>query len=232
MRPEELAPELLRRWWVIALAALVAALTGYLLVASEDETYTATGRVAAVAERADYWLDQYAKVRLNRRAPLITRPEFVADAIAAAGLDVDPGHARGALRISNETSTNTLFIHADDSDPQRAADVVNAIQGALLEWNQQQNDEMAARVGPESDEYPPRINLVAVEFAAVPTAPNGPATRSTTAAAALLGAVVGAAIVFVLIYRDTSLKTPEELARYLELPLLGIVPSATPMGKG
>lgn len=232
MRPEELAPEILRRWWVIVLAALVAAVTGYFLVTDEQETYTASGRVIAVAEPADYWLDQYAKVRLTTYGPLITSYQFVADALAAANLDIDPEYARGTLRTSHEAATNTLYIHAEDSDPQRAADIVNAVQRELLAWNQRQNDEMAARVGPQSEEYPPRINLIAVEFAGVPAAPNQPATRATTLAAALLGAVVGAAIVFVMIYRDTSLKTPDELARYLELPLLGIVPSGAPTGKG
>ena len=50
MRPEEIALALLRRWWIVALAALVAGLVAYVGTASQDKTYTASARVMSVGK--------------------------------------------------------------------------------------------------------------------------------------------------------------------------------------
>ncbi|HYI13780.1 MAG TPA: Wzz/FepE/Etk N-terminal domain-containing protein, partial [Thermomicrobiales bacterium] len=63
MRPEEIALALLRRWWIVALAALAAALVAYVATSSQPKTYTVSTRVMAVAEPPDYWMDLYAKNR-------------------------------------------------------------------------------------------------------------------------------------------------------------------------
>jgi succinoglycan biosynthesis transport protein ExoP len=46
-----------------------------------------------------------------------------------------------------------------------------------------------------------------------------------TAAGAILGLILGLAIVVALEYLDDSLRTPEDVARYLDMPILGLIPT-------
>ena len=43
------------------------------------------------------------------------------------------------------------------------------------------------------------------------------------AIAAVLGAMIGLFVVFLIEYLDNKLKTPQDVEEYLELPLLGVV---------
>ena len=132
MRLEELLPDIIRRWWIFLLAAIVAGGRSDTLVANaETEEYSVSVRLVAVAEPADYWLDLYAKNRLATYEPLINNYVFVQEALAEAGLQVDPGHAQRAMEVTHTTNRNTLSITVVDSDPQRAADIANAIQECL-----------------------------------------------------------------------------------------------------
>jgi uncharacterized protein involved in exopolysaccharide biosynthesis len=127
MRPEEIATELLRRWWIIAIAAAVAALVAYAATSSQEKTYTASARVMAIAEPPDYWLDLYAKNRLASYKDLIGNWEFVRQALADAGSDIDPNHATSVLALGHNPDSNVLQIVVTDTDPSRAAAIVNAL---------------------------------------------------------------------------------------------------------
>jgi capsular polysaccharide biosynthesis protein len=232
MRPEELVPDVARRWWIIVLATLAAAITGYVLAAGQPDEYSVSVRLAASAEPADYWLDLYAKSRLAAYAPLIDNHAFVQNALDAANLSIDPGEARSKLRLSHAANFNTLTITVNDSDGQRASDIANAVQAAFIAWNEEQNVSLVARVESEEDPFPARVVIVSLGEAGAPATPNGAAVRSTTIAAALLGAVAGCVIIFFLMYRDDTLKTERDVQRYLERPLLAVLPADEPALRG
>ena len=90
MRPEEIAVTVLRRWWIVAIAALVAGLVGFLGTSSQETTYTSSARIMAIAEPPDYWLDLYAKNRLASYKDLIANWTFVSEALAERGLQHRP----------------------------------------------------------------------------------------------------------------------------------------------
>ncbi len=232
MRPEELLPQVLRRWWIFVIAVLATTLTGYIVVTNQPDEYTVSIRVVANAEPADYWLDLYAKNRLATFVPLISNYEFIASALGDASLDIDPSLAQRKLQVGQVSSANTLTLTVVDTDPQRAADIANAVQSAVLTRNEEYNADLIARVQLDPEVYPSRVNLIAVETAGPPDTASGPAVRSTTLAAAILGLVLGSVIVFFLIYRDQSLKTPTEIDRYLERPVIALVPPGAEFRRG
>jgi capsular polysaccharide biosynthesis protein len=51
-----------------------------------------------------------------------------------------------------------------------------------------------------------------------------PQTRILAPAAGLLGLAVAGLVVLGLVYFDDSIRTPTDVGRYLELPLLGVIP--------
>lgn len=225
MRLEELLPDLLRRWWIILIAATVAGVVGYMIVSDEPDEYSVSVRMFAEAEPVDYWLDLHAKNRLATYEPLINNYAFVQDALAQADLSIDPFHAQQSLSVSHDPTRNTLTITVVNSEPTRAADIANAVQSAFIRLNEEQNEALAARVEQETDSFASRVVLTAIETAAPPSDPVAAGTRSTVVAAAMLGAIAGGLIVVFMVYRDDALRSSGDVERYLARPLLAVVPN-------
>jgi succinoglycan biosynthesis transport protein ExoP len=224
MRPEEIAVALLRRWWIVALAAVMAATVAYLATSAQDKTYTVSARVMAIAEPPDYWMDLYAKNRLASYRDLIGNWEFVRQALADAGSDIDPSHASAVLATGHNPDANIVQIVVTDTDPVRAAEIVNAIADRFVRRNEAENERLLAQPRGEDGRAPGRVEIVKLDQPSPPATPSGPRVRVNTAAGGLLGLVAGLLIAFALLYLDDTLKHALDLERYLRLPVLAHVP--------
>lgn len=227
MRPEELIGVVARRWWVVALAALVAAAVGYAGTRGEPKTYSVSARVMAVADPPDYWLDLYAKNRLASYKDLIGNWQFIRDALQAAGSNVDPGLAQSKLALGHNPDTNTVQLVVTDTEPARAAEIVNALADGFVARNRADNQNLLAEPRGADQGTPGHVELLKLDTPGAPTTASGPRVKVNTIAAALLGAVAGLLVVFATIYFDDTLKRELELERYLALPTLAVAPDAT-----
>lgn len=225
MRPEEIAVALLRRWWIVALAALVAGLVAYAATSAQAKTYTVSARVMAIAEPPDYWLDLYAKNRLASYRDLINNWEFVREALASAGSDIDPGHAQSVLLMGHNPDANIIHIVVTDTNPTRAATIVNALADAFVARNATENERIRDEPRAIDANEPGVIEMVKLDAPTAPSVPSGPRVRVNTAAAALLGALAGLMIAFALLYLDDTLKKPVDVERHLRLDVLATVPA-------
>jgi uncharacterized protein involved in exopolysaccharide biosynthesis len=71
-------------------------------------------------------------------------------------------------------------------------------------------------------------NIRIVEDALVPNVPVRPRPQRNIALALVVGVMLGAGLAFLLEYFDNTIKTPEEVERYLGLTTLGVVPLFEP----
>lgn len=85
----------------------------------------------------------------------------------------------------------------------------------------QQEAQMTSRLGDARES-----NVRVVDRALVPGAPFRPSLRRELSLGMMLGLVAGLGIVFLLEFLDRTIKTPDELERLLQLPLLAVVPDA------
>lgn len=232
MRPEEIALALLRRWWIVALAALAAALVAFVATSSQPKTYSVSTRVMAIAEPPDYWMDLYAKNRLASYKDLINNWEFVRWSLEQAGSDIDPSLAQSKLSLGHNPDSNIVQIIANDTDPERAATIVNVLADGFVLRNAEENEQLRQRPRPEDAGLPLTVTMVKLETPGAPTTASGPRVKVNTLAAGVLGAVAGLMIAFGLLYLDDTLKQTADLERYLELPVLARVPDAGAVGAG
>jgi len=226
MRPEEIALALLRRWWIVVLAALAASVVAYVGTSSQPKTYSVSTRVMAIAEPPDYWMDLYAKNRLASYKDLINNWEFISWSLAEAGSDLDPGVAQSKLALGHNPDANIVQIVANDTDPERAAEIVNILADGFVLRNEADNEELLLRPRPTDAPLPGIVMMQKLETPGPPTVASGPRVKVNTLAAAVLGAVVGLMLAFGLLYFDDTLKKPIDLERYLELPVLANVPDS------
>ena len=66
-----------------------------------------------------------------------------------------------------------------------------------------------------------------IEDASVPRVPIRPRRMMNLIVAVLVGLFVGVGTALVIEYFDTTIKTPDDVERYLGLPVIGIVPVFT-----
>lgn len=224
MRPEEIALAVVRRSWIIAIAIVVAALVAYAGTAGKPKTYTVSARLMAIAEPPDYWMDLYAKNRLASYRDLISTWAFVGDALANAGSDIPVDVAASGLAVSHNPDANTVQIIVTDTDPERAATVVNALADEFVRRNEAQNEALRSQPRSSTQSSPTLVTIEKLDTPSAPTTPSGPRVKVNTFAGGVAGALAGGCIVFLLIYRDDTLKTSADLERYLGLPMLASIP--------
>jgi len=224
MRPEEIALALLRRWWIVALAALAAATIAYIGTASQPSTYVVSTRIMAIAEPPDYWMDLYAKNRLASYRDLINNWEFITGSLQEAGSDIDPGVAQSKLALGHNPDSNIVQIVVTDTEPQRAATIANALADGFVRRNEAENERQIAQRTTPDNQFPGRVTMEKLETPAAPTVPSGPRVRVNTLAGGVLGAVAGLMVAFGTIYLDDTLKTRRDLERYLKWPVLRTIP--------
>ena len=63
-----------------------------------------------------------------------------------------------------------------------------------------------------------------IEDASVPRVPVRPRKAINLAISVLVGLFVGVGVALTIEYFDTTVKTPDDVERYLGLPVIGIVP--------
>ena len=68
-------------------------------------------------------------------------------------------------------------------------------------------------------------NVSVIEDAPVPRAPIRPRKTINLVVSVLVGLFVGVGAALTIEYFDTTVKTPDDVERYLGLPVIGIVPT-------
>jgi capsular polysaccharide biosynthesis protein len=116
-----------------------------------------------------------------------------------------------ASTISPETSTQILNISVRNGSPQDAKAIAEALSTAFIE---------------ESAVVFPNGGLIEVmdepELPQIPVAPN---KKLNIAIGLFLGLMASGSLVFLLEYLDRSVKTEDDVAKYLKnVPVLGIIP--------
>src|SRR5918911_3741480 len=124
MRPEEYVRIVLRRWWLVPLIALTAALAAYVATDRQPRVYDSSTELIAVGQPPDYWMDLYAKNRLASYKRLVAESRVLRRAVELGRLDqlgLDAGAVRGKLALAHNPDTNTVQNAASDGDPNPAA---------------------------------------------------------------------------------------------------------------
>lgn len=113
------------------------------------------------------------------------------------------------ITVENPTDTSILKMIVTNPDPELAADIAN-----------QMADATADRVAEVMVTDKPST----VEDAVVPTAPVSPNLKKNIMIGGLAGAVLAAGVVTLLFLMDDTLKSEEDIRRYLGLNTLAAVP--------
>jgi len=209
-----------KRWWLILLVAIGAAAGAYGYSKVQTPLYQATVVIQARANQNDNGLSEVLRKNLTSYTTGLSSEDFINSVLtdpANAGKLDDLGAVAVLDRIKTQAlpDQNEIKMTVDDPSAQRAADLANAIAAA---YTLQQN---ALEQKNPSDQ---KIFLYQIDTARPPTSPYQPRPLLNAGAAALLGLVLGLILAFALEFTDTSLKTADDVQRYLALNTVGLIP--------
>lgn len=209
----ELLAALKKRLWLIILAILIGgggAMAYSKLVLTPQYTSTAMLYVLSKETTLTSLADLQIGSQLTKdyRIIITSRP-VLQNVIDSLKLDMDYQILRDKLTIENPAESRILTITVKDPDPQLAKMIVDEVSCTASDY-----------IGDIMEMVPPKM-IEDGEVVSVPVSPNN--RRN-----ALLGAVAGAALVcgltFLEVILNDTVRTDEDVSKYLGLTVLASVP--------
>lgn len=208
--------EMLKSRWLLIVsltcsAIIISGVLSFFVLTPQYETGTT---LIVSYKAADSSLMNYNDLQMSQKLAAtyseIVKSERIADiVIEELDLKMMASELNKKISVSQVGSTEILKITVKDEDPQLAALMANKVSQVF----QREINKMM-----EVD------NVSTIDVAKVPEHPVSPNKMMNIAIAGLLGMMVGVGLVFVLAFLDRTYKTPTEVERYLDLPLIGAIP--------
>lgn len=220
MSVTELLSLLRRRGWIVVLAAILAAASALIFSRLQPTVYQSTIVVSVTPSRPDLGLAE-ASIRLLRNyVSYIHTRTFAQQVIDARQLDLTPDDLLGNVTIDSDESRLIVQIDVRNQNGDLANDIAAAWANAFVSWR---NDENA------------KVRREDQVDAAIIDAPKyalySPRTTINVLAGGILGALLGAVVVFVLEYFAAAyVRTRQDLERGLGLPVLAALPTGAERG--
>lgn len=220
---KELFQMFLKRWWILVLCAVISASAAYaysyyyLVPIYESNTTLYVGKnidqngvgandlMLGSALIADY--HEIAKSK-----------QVASQVIKELGLKyMSPGALAGRIGVTQRNGTRIIQISVSDTNPKMAMDIANKVaevfKNKVIEIMQVENVQI-------------------IDEAELPRSPVSPDKKRNIIMGLVIGLAVGAGIVFLVEYLDNTVKTPEDVQKYLGLPVIGTIPVFQMKGKG
>lgn len=206
-----------KRFWIIALISVIAmVISGVisffmlspvyeskstLIVNTEknEETQMITGDQFSVSQKLAITYGEIIKSRA-----------VLESVISNLKLDSEYEDLVEKITVSPVKDTQIISISVQDTNPKKARDIANEIPKVF--------EKEVKRITKAND-------IQVIDKAILPENPIKPNKIMNVAIAAVLGMMIGLFVVFVLEYLDNKIKTPQDVEKHLDLPILGVIPN-------
>jgi capsular polysaccharide biosynthesis protein len=199
-----------RWWWTLLVATWVTAVAGFLVASSLTRIYEAEARLLVGPFNTDLNTQRASGQLALTYGELVTSRPMLESVIEELGIDVDVEALRETVASIPNDVTRILTIRVQDPDPERAAEIANALAAAT--------DELASGT---SSVQRPEGEIHVVNLASPPTTPVAPQVSLIVMMSAAAGLVAAVAAVLILDLLETRVRSNEDLSRVSMLPVLG-----------
>ena len=226
MEPRDYVAALRKSWLLILLVAIVGAGSAYGYAKSSAPSYRATSKVFVTVENGQTVSElvqgsTFAQNVVQSYAQLVTMPAVLDSVIEELGLGVTSRSLARSVSANTPLNTSIIEIGAVSGDPDRAAEISNAVATSLSATV----DELA----PRNAEGGSSVAVRTVSPAVAPEFAFWPNTRFLTATGLLVGLVLGIGGALLRQVLDTKVRREEDVARVTDMALLGsVAASRTP----
>lgn len=199
-------------WIVLAAAAAVALLTFCyckFFVTPQYTSETSMYVISASGESVTYTDTMFSLQIMKDYDKIINSRSVVEKVIEDLNLDVSVENLTKRISVSNPENTRVVYITVSDPDPEVAQRIANAVRETSAEQIQRIIKADA-------------VNMV--DPASLPDTPSSPRVFRTTVIGGLIGALLAVIVLVILYMADNTIKSAEDIEKYLNLPTLALIP--------
>ncbi len=211
----EIAMYLLNWLWLIAIVGVACAAIGFFLSAFViTPKYTSTTKIYILSKNTQNDSITYSDTQLSTMLTkdfkeLITSRYVVETVIEKLNLPEDYDELVSKISVSNTNDTRIIGIGIEDANPNRARIIANSIRDVAAVHIQSVMDIEAVNV---------------VDEANLPTKPSKPSKSKFTLIGFAAGVALMVSILALKFYFDDSIKTTEDIEKYLDMTTLAMIP--------
>ena len=210
----EIAGVILSKLWIIILSGITAALV-FIVVTMLFITpqYESTTKMYVLSKQDNNTLtssDMQTSLSLTKDyAELITSRTVTEGVIAQLNLDMTDKELLNKISVGTSSDTRILSITITDEDPYQACQIANAVRDVAANHIQNVMNIDAVNV---------------VETANIPNEKASPSLSKNGIIGGLLGVILATAIILIVYLTNDTIKSQEDVEKYLQLSVLGTIP--------
>lgn len=207
--------------WIILIitiaSLLVSGIVSFFVLEPKYQTFT----TLMIGRPRDYQNVEnrleYNELLLNQKlvstyGELVKTRAVVDEVIKGLDLNLSYRNLMEKINVKLVKDTEIIKLEVTDTNPELAAIIANE---TAIVFMQNVKDIMLVE------------NVQIIDKAQVPDKPVSPRPKLNIAIAGVLGLMAGVFLAFLLEYLDNTIKTPEDVKRYLGLPVIGTIPMAS-----
>lgn len=220
MKPQDIVTAIRKRWWVIVVLTLIAALTGTVMARFKSPLYRVEAQIAATAPKSVTTgaIDPTIQLAMSMVMPTIANAaesikiaEATRQRLLKTGIDIPAETLLDKVSASAVPNSNGLKISVTDTSPTRVADIANA-------WAAESSAILS------KDPILLGGKLVITNAAVPPKKPTQPKPMVYLGLGVFLGLALSFTIVIGWEYFDPHFRSEEETEEMLGVPVLGTIP--------
>lgn len=205
---------LIKRWWVIALSLLAAAVAAYGVSKLLPDTFRSQAVYLALANQADNGLNIVLRNSMNSYRELVMQPDVLDQISQGIGLDISGEQWMRDVAIQPRPDEQKIIIEVDAPSLNQSMAMADAVGERIVAEVNRINATLEGTA---------RINVQRIQQARlVAIQPN---TRINVLAGAILGLIVGVLLAYILEYLDDTLKSSTDVERFVGLTTIGAIPT-------
>lgn len=210
----ELLGVILHNLWIIivsgVIVAAVALLVSYFIITPKYESVTKIYVISKTNADTMTYSDLQAGSTLTKDyKELVKSRPVLEEVLAETGIDVELKNLEAQITVEVPQDTRIVSITVEDKDPYEARIIADSVRIAASKHIQEVMDTEAVNV---------------VEEASLPIEKSSPSILMNTAIGYAVGLFLAIAIVIINYIMDDTIKTPDDVEKFLGVSVLGSIP--------
>lgn len=215
---KELFDYFVSKWFMVALAAVVCVVFGAVYtIFFKTPLYNSYTTMVLTTNNENTNINQsitQSDITLNKNLisnyrVIMKSHSILNQVINNLDLNMTTDELKKMVNVTTEDDTEIIRISVNGADKEIAKDVAN---------------EIARVFSNDVAKYYSIKNVAIVDYAEVSNNPYNISLLKTVVLAMLIGVVLSCAVIFVMFYFDTTIKSTDEIETKIGLPTLGVVP--------
>ncbi len=205
-----------RRGWIIILLVLMTAVAAFAFSKLQTPVYKSSVDILIQPARTDFGLVQSAKLLLRSYVSWMNTEVRAQQVIEQLQLDRTPGDLRSDVSFASDESRLVIQITVEDPSGDVANDIARVWRDLFVQWRTEENSKL------RKEDQIDALNLDEPVYGL-----SRPKWKINVLAGAILGALLGGVLVFLLEWVESGVvRRPEDIDRFLGAPVLGTIPAA------